>query len=147
MNIIRRILSLCLCAMLLLGSAIAESPAVDIDLTGLNSNMVYAEVFSMLTEPKAYEGKIIKMKGTFTSVEDLTIDFSFYALLIADAAACCQQGFEFVRDDKGLYPETYPQEGEETTIIGRYETYQDDGETYVRLRVMSPDDMFYASKQ
>lgn len=146
MNIIRRIVSLCLCALLLFTAVRAES-VVQVDLTVLNSNMVYAEVFNMLTNPESYVGKTIKMNGTFTAFEDLDLNITYYALLIADAAACCQQGFEFVRDDNGLYPETFPQEGEETTIIGTFETYLDDGQLYCRLRVMSQDDMTYESKK
>ena len=41
------------------------SEKVDFDLSKMNSNMVYAQVFDMLISPETYENKTIKMKGAF----------------------------------------------------------------------------------
>ena len=72
--------------------ASATSP-VDVDLTAMTSTMVYAEVNQMLTTPQNYMGKTVRMKGSFTYSG--SVEKYYFACIIADATACCQQGIEF----------------------------------------------------
>ena len=43
---------------------------IDIDLTGLDANMLYAQVFAMTSEPEKYVGKKVRAKGTFAYMKD-----------------------------------------------------------------------------
>lgn len=104
----------------------------DVDLAAMNATMVYAEVSNMMSAPKNYMGKIIKMKGNFSVYE--TPARNYYACIIADATACCSQGIEFVLKDGRKYPDEYPAQGSEITVIGEFETYLEDGKMYCQLK-------------
>ena len=98
---------------------------VDVDLTRLSSTMVYAEVYSMLSTPRNYIGKIVRMRGDYSFVKDPTSDVMYHSCLIKDATACCAQGLEFVLKDEYKYPEDYPTPGEEVTIVGQFNFYSE----------------------
>lgn len=107
---------------------------IDTDLTVMESNMVYAEVYNMMIYPEQYIGKIVKMKGQFFSYHDEYSGNSYYGCLIQDALACCSSGLEFSLKDKSLkYPDDYPQEGEEITVIGKFTSYTEDDVNYLSL--------------
>lgn len=76
----------------------AAEKECDVDLTKLSSTMVYSEVYNMIFEPQDYLGKTVKMNGQFAIYQMTEPDGTpvpdriYYACLIADATACCQQG-------------------------------------------------------
>lgn len=107
---------------------------VDVDLTTLSSTMVYSEVYNMVTSPDNYLGKIIKMNGLFATYHDEAADTWYFACIIQDATACCSQGIEFVLAGDYTYPQDYPKEGEEISVIGVFDTYQEGSYTYCTLR-------------
>lgn len=107
---------------------------VDVDLTALSSTMVYSEVYNMLYAPENYIGKTVRMTGTFAVYYEESTDVYYFACLIADAAACCSQGIEFVLSGDYSYPADYPEIGEEITVSGQFDTYQEGGYTYCTLR-------------
>lgn len=118
-------------------SAPTEKPAdpnVDVDLTVLTPGMVYAEVYNIVTEPGSYIGKTMKMKGTFGVYYDEATGQYYFACLIQDATACCQNGIEFVLDGEHVYPDDYPELGSVITVTGVFDTYEDGGYTYCTLR-------------
>ena len=110
---------------------------IAIDLTEMSSDMIYATVYQLMTEPDDYIGKTIRIKGTYApSWYEDTKKYYHYAI-IQDATACCSQGLEFVlQDDSLVYPEDYPKEGEEIIVVGTFETYTEEGDEslYCRLR-------------
>ncbi len=77
-----------------------SAKAVDVDLTKLSSTMVYSEVYNMMIYPDKYVGKTVKMQGQYNEYYDEETDKTYYACVIADATACCQQGLEFVLTDE-----------------------------------------------
>lgn len=111
---------------------ITSNNKIDVDLTSLSGTMVYAEVFNMIMNPENYSGKIVKMKGQFVAFEDMGSSDIFYACVIADATACCSQGFEFVPLSEYDYPKDYPEIDSEITIIGKFE-YDENNFGYCRL--------------
>ncbi len=119
-------------------SAAADSAAgrtgIDVDLTQLSSTMVYSEVYNMMTVPEDYIGKKVKMTGAFSVYHDEQQDINYYACIIQDATACCSQGMEFVLTDSYTYPDDYPAEGEEVTVVGTFDTYEEGEYTYCTLR-------------
>lgn len=111
-----------------------NTEGVDVDLTSLSSTMVYSEVYSMMYRPEDYVGKTIKMDGQFAVYHDETTGNYYFACIIEDAAACCSQGIEFVLTEDYSYPEDYPKEGGEITVIGVFDTYMEDDFMYATLR-------------
>lgn len=89
--------------------------SVDFDLTKMNANMVYAQVFNLMLEPQNFDGKTFKIKGNFIKVNGPDGQPS-YAVIIKDALACCQQGLEFKYDFAGKEPVV----DQEITVIGKY---------------------------
>ena len=100
---------------------------LDVDLTTLSSTMVYSEVYNMMCEPDRYLGKRIKMNGQFAVYEDPNTGAVYTACIIMDATACCSQGLEFVLAGEPSYPADYPEPGTEITVVGTFQTYEENG--------------------
>ncbi|MBQ0111330.1 MAG: hypothetical protein KBS41_05355 [Oscillospiraceae bacterium] len=110
-----------------------NSSAVDVDLTQMNSTMVYSQVYDIVSKPDKYLGKKIKMKGNVGIYHDEATDIYYYACIIPDATACCQQGIEFLLDGEPSR-DKYPAQGSEITIEGNFETYKEGEQQYPRLK-------------
>ena len=74
------------------------------------------------------------MSGLFGIYESPTTGEIYYSCIIQDATACCANGIEFLRKGEFKYPEDYPEPGDEVRVVGYFETYEEDGELYARLR-------------
>ena len=99
----------------------------DVDLTVMDSNMVYSTVYQMMSEGEEYVGKVVKMKGQYYMGKDEETGAVYHFVLIKDALACCQQGMEFIWEDGShKYPDEYPADGTEVVVKGTYELYKDD---------------------
>lgn len=113
-----------------------NSNKIDVDLNNLNANVVYAQVFQMMTEPDKFIGKRIRMSGQFNVYAAQEGNPSgvteYYAIIIADAQACCQQGIEFVWPGH-TYPEGFPEVKSNASVTGIFEVYTEDGKKYCRL--------------
>lgn len=117
-----------------------SADGVDVDLTVLSSTMVYSEVYNMLYfYPEDYYGKNVKMTGQFNVyqwvdesgiVADMPVA---YACIISDATACCAEGVEFVLEGDYTYPDDYPELGTEITVIGEFQSYEENGVTWYHL--------------
>ena len=123
------------------GSDPSQPPAgkVDVDLTVLSSTMVYSEVYNMLYfYPEDYYGKTVKANGIF-AIYQMVVDGVTqpapvaYACIIADATACCAEGMEFVLEGDYTYPDDYPELGAEITVIGEFQSYEENGMTWYHL--------------
>ena len=116
-----------------------SADGVEVDLTVLSSTMVYSEVYNMLyNDPAHYLGKTVKAKGTFSIYQLVTDgvlqpDPVSYACIISDAAACCAEGMEFVLEGDYTYPDDYPELGTEITVIGEFQSYEENGMTWYHL--------------
>lgn len=106
----------------------------DVDLTALSSTMIYSEVSNMVMAPDDYIGKTVKMTGQFAVYYDEAADENYFACVIADATACCQQGLEFQLKGNKNYPDDYPEIGSDITVQGTFSTYDLDGQTYITLK-------------
>lgn len=104
-----------------------------LDLTKLSSTMVYSEVYNMMCTPEDYNGRTVTMRGQFAISEDPDSGKRYYACIIQDALACCTQGLEFVLAGEHTYPDDYPKEGEEITVTGIFDIYEEDGFKYCQL--------------
>ena len=109
---------------------------VDVDLSVLSGTMVYAEVYRIMSTPSDYVGKTIKIKGTYNASYYSPTQKYYSYVLVADATACCAQGFEFEWSGKS-YPEDYPENGETIEVVGVFGSYDELGLTYYSLTVDS----------
>ena len=116
-----------------------SADGIDVDLTKLSSTMVYSEVYNMMVYPDNYIGKTVKMRGNFAIGYEVDSDGSMkedsllFGCIISDATACCSQGIEFVLAGEHTYPDDYPELGNEITVTGTFELYEEDGFQYCRL--------------
>ena len=109
--------------------------ASDIDLTRFNTTMMYSQLFNMLVEPERYEGKTVRMHGTFSVLEyeENGALYRTFACIVTDASACCAQGMEFSLKDGATYPHDYPPNGTGITIRGMYHRHEKDGYDCIEL--------------
>lgn len=112
----------------------AANGEYDVDLTTLDSNMVYAQVYDLVYGEKDYTGQMIRAKGVFDYYFDPQTNQEYFAILISDATACCAQGIEFVMAGEHTYPDDYPELGAEITVHGVFNTYEDAYGSYVQLK-------------
>ncbi|WP_147634998.1 hypothetical protein [Treponema pectinovorum] len=91
-----------------------DGSVLDYDLTTMNANMVYSQIFNLMLDPEEYENKTFKMRGNFIKFTDPEGNPAF-GVIIKDALACCQQGLEFHYDFK-----KEPAEGQLITVTGKY---------------------------
>lgn len=146
-----RILACCIAALLLCGCAKGQSSSretvvlspsaaqsqseddIDVDLVGVNSNMIYAQVYEMMTRPEDYLGKTVRIEGEFKVYANEELNKSNYVVLIADALACCQQGMEFIWKGEHKFPDDYPEPNSTVQVTGTYQSYEENGGTYYYL--------------
>ena len=72
------------------------------------TNQLYSQISNIVYAPENYVGTTIKIKGKFNAYKDDKTNKQYFAVLIPDATACCQQGIEFVLKGDPKYPEDYP---------------------------------------
>lgn len=111
-----------------------EDDTYDVDLTEMNSNMVYAQVYDMVFGETDFNGQTVRARGVFDYYQDPDTQKEYFAVLISDATACCAQGIEFVLAGDHSYPEDYPERGTEITIHGSFASYEDDTGVYMQLQ-------------
>ncbi len=116
------------------GAAVSANGDIDVDLTVLSSTLVYAEVYNMMVSPDDYEGKTVKMSGQFSYLCDESTGKEYFACIIQDATACCAQGIEFELAGDYVYPDDYPEIGEEVCVTGVFETYMEGNYIYCTLK-------------
>jgi len=121
---------LCL-ALMSATAALAEKP-VDLDLSVLSGTVVYSQVYDMMMQPEQYLGQRVRVKGNLSYFQDPETLNEYFAVIIADATACCAQGIEFVWDGH-KYPEDYPPLDTVVTVTGTFNTYEEAGFTYLQL--------------
>ena len=97
----------------------------DIDLTGLSGTMLYSAIYDIMMEPEDYLGKTIKIEGQFTVFPDEQSDENRYAVIIADASACCEQGIMFTLAGEHTYPDDYPEPEDDITVVGEFKLYNE----------------------
>ena len=129
----RAILILVCLALLSAGAAAEPLSPVDIDLASLSGTVVYAQVYDMVMQPELYLGQVVRMRGGFSYFQDPETKQEYFAAIITDATACCSQGIEFVRAGEHAYPDDYPPQGTEITVTGVFDTYEENGLTYLQL--------------
>ena len=116
------------------GTVNAPEAAVDVDLSVMDSDMIYATVYQMMSDPEQYVGKTFRIEGKFYVTYDEMTKNQYYYCVIKDATECCAQGQEFVwGDGSHIYPDEYPNDGTEVIVDGTFELYMENDSRYCRL--------------
>ncbi|MDC7301766.1 hypothetical protein [Agathobacter ruminis] len=100
-----------------------------LDITDMSSEMVYAIVYNMVTDPDQFVDLPVKIDGGMSVYEDPHTKKTYYACLVYDAAGCCAEGIEFVLADGD-----YPKEGTQITVTGTFTTYNEGDKQYIQLK-------------
>ena len=90
------------------------------DLTANDADMNYVIVAMIAEDPKSFEGVKIKLQGIATDIETTDTSGIDHYVLINDRQACCQQGLQYILEDK---EEKYPKDKEEVTVEGVLDVY------------------------
>lgn len=107
--------------------------AGDIDMSALNSELVFAQLTRINSSKKSYVGNNIKIKGTHKiDYNDGNVVCTHCIYIIFDA--CCEASIEFVWEGEHA-SEDYPREGAILTIEGVYSTYVEDDVTHYCIMV------------
>ena len=85
------------------------------DLTANDADMNYVIVAMIAEDPKSFEGVKIKLQGIATDLETTDTSGIDHYVLINDRQACCQQGLQYILEDKNA---KYPKDKEEITVEG-----------------------------
>lgn len=116
------------------GTVNAPEASVDVDLSVMDSDMIYATVYQMMSDPEQYVGKTFRIEGKFYVTYDEMTKNQYYYCVIKDATECCAQGLEFVwGDGSHIYPDEYPTDGTEVIVDGTFELYMENDSRYCRL--------------
>ena len=90
------------------------------DLTANDADMNYVIVAMIAEDPKSFEGVKIKLQGIATDLETIDTSGIDHYVLINDRQACCQQGLQYILEDKNA---KYPKDKEEVTVEGVLDVY------------------------
>lgn len=90
------------------------------DLTANDADMNYVIVAMIAEDPKSFEGVKIKLQGIATDLETTDTSGIDHYVLINDRQACCQQGLQYILEDKN---QSYPKDKEEITVEGVLDVY------------------------
>lgn len=104
----------------------------DCDLTQLNANMMYGQIYDMTYNYEPYLNMSVRVTGNFNYYQD-PAGKEYFSVFIPDAAACCSQGIEFILDGNYTYPDDYPEVGEEITVTGIFNSYEEYHVPYCQL--------------
>lgn len=111
----------------------APKTDVEIDLSKMNADLAYAFIFQLVVEPEKYEGKTIRMTGTFETFYDNEPLGRHDYCIITDVLACCAQGLEFESAKiAGIEP------GQKITVSGKLnlrDAVSPDGMEYKTMRI------------
>lgn len=87
----------------------------DYDLTANDADMNYVIVAMIAEDPKSFEGVRIKLKGVAMDMQTTDTSGMDHYVVINDRQACCQQGLQYVLEDKD---QKYAKDGEEVIVEG-----------------------------
>lgn len=90
------------------------------DLTANDADMNYVIVAMIAEDPKSFKGVKIKLQGIATDLETTDTSGIDHYVLINDRQACCQQGLQYILEDKN---QSYPKDKEEITVEGVLDVY------------------------
>lgn len=117
-------------------TASAGDSSVDLDLTVMNSTMIYSVIYDIMVNPDNYYGKSLLVDGYFDTMENPDLGVRYYFIVVPDATACCVQGLEFILDGKN-FPDDFPAASTDIRIRGVMDSYMEEGQKYCYIKADS----------
>ena len=106
---------------------------IDMDLTQMNSTMIYSVIYDLMIKPNDYYGKTLMVDGYFDTVVNEQLGVRYYFVVVPDATACCAQGLEFKLPEGTVYPDDYPEPGTDIRVQGVLGSYEENGQAYAYI--------------
>lgn len=116
------------------------SDIVDHDLSNMNANMIFAEIFNLVLMPDEFIGRTFRMKGNFAVYVNEASGNKYFSIIIPDATQCCQQGIDIICLGDMKYPEDFPKIGSEIMVTGQFNSITTDEGLSFNYLVMSEED-------
>ncbi len=110
--------------------SVAEVPKdtkIDVDLTKVNTNMVYVQVFYMMQKPEDYNGQTIRLPGVCTIMKNRVTQQRTYNCNVLDGTGCCAKMIPFKLADANA---AYPKSGEAITVTGKFQVVTENDKTF-----------------
>ena len=105
----------------------AEERKVDMNLSPMSFQMLYATIENIENNPHKYQGKIIQISGKFATEQNSHSGETVYCLYQLDGPGCCQAAMSLELRNSGS---ELPQLEEWATAVGRYDCEVIDGVEY-----------------
>lgn len=108
------------------------------DVVEITEKLFIAQTNDIYLNYEDYIGKTIKYEGLFTQYTWEEADMTYY-LVYRKSPGCCgadgQAGFEVIWPDDS--DNTYPNENDWVEVVGRLESYEELGQSYLRISLDS----------
>ena len=106
---------------------------IDMDLTQMNSTMIYSVIYDLMIKPNDYYGKSFMVDGYFDTMYNDDLGVRYYFVVVPDATACCVQGLEFKLPEGTVYPDDFPEPGTDIRVRGGLGSYEENGQPYAYI--------------
>ena len=122
--------------------AVSETAAgpnqTNASMVEIKEKLFIGQLNDIYLNQKSYLGKIIKYEGIFTQYTWVERGITYYSVY-RNSPGCCgadgQAGFGVIWPEGSK--ETYPNENDWCEVVGTLESYVEDGQTYLRIRLDS----------
>ncbi len=104
-----------------------------LDLTKLSSTMVYSEVYNMMCTPEDYNGRTVTMQGQFAISTDSTAGNGIMPASFRMRWLAVPRGWNSCLPENILIRMIIRKRGEEITVTGIFDIYEEDGFKYCQL--------------
>ena len=131
----KRLFAILLCLALLTSAALAEGISVDVDFTRMDAESAVNTLYDMLDTPEESQGRTVRLKGIAYAFEGYDDEAAMYFLAVDDPTASCCGGLqlEFIPTLLPVGVTGFAMDGEEVTVTGTLDFYDDDGYTDLRI--------------
>ena len=106
---------------------VQKDTKIDVDLTKVNTNMVYVQVFYMMQKPEDYNGQTIRLPGVCTIMKNRVTQQRTYNCNVLDGTGCCAKMIPFKLADANA---AYPKSGEAITVTGKFQIVTENDKTF-----------------
>ena len=109
-------------------AATNDAVKVDFDFTSMNDTMRMTYTYRLAAKPREFEGKTLRISGTFPTRADEKDGTRYFGCLMGDpgGCACCAPGgvLEFMPKDSYVWPTNFPSVESRITLTGRLRMFE-----------------------
>ena len=118
---LKRFLVTLLVASLFCGTAFAEIPEVDLDLTVFSGNLLTDSIAAIREDPEAYAGRTVRIRGQYYAASAGT-EVQRSLIIVCSTSSCVEVGLRLAPAEGADL--TWPQINSEIELTGILETYE-----------------------